>query len=208
MELDDQFDVQLYGQFIEEPPARTPQASHATAGWHLGLDIGTTGISAVLSNPLTGESHPVYWQARGISLSDRTATATTSWRLPAIAHLPSDFDQNEAETPIQLPIPGIPDAEGVLLCDIKAAFDIGLPYQPTHADDSSTSETGHDWEPQLHWYFQPAQSQRNLADQPPISLNLVLRVLTQLLSTRYQHHIINIGAFVVAFVVDALTTAS
>ncbi len=172
-------------------PAVAPRASRETAGWYLGLDIGTTGISAVLSNPLTGQSHPLYWQTSGVPLVDaqvgvqeteRTATATTRWRLPAIAHLPSDFADHEAQAPIQLPIPGIPDADGVLLRDIKAAFDVGLPYQPETSETDGDPRT-HDWEPQLNWYFQPAQPQRSLPEQAPISLNLIMRVLKQLLST-------------------------
>lgn len=177
---------------MEAPPsAPTVPLRHGgeMAGWYLGLDIGTTGISAVLSNPLTGQSHPLYWQANGEALvaaqdldAERTATATTRWRLPAIAHLPSDFANDEAQAPIQLPIPGIPDTEGVLIRDIKAAFDVGLPYQP-ETSETDAGSSPHDWEPQLNWYFQPAQPQRSLPEQAPVSLNLIMRVLKQLLST-------------------------
>ncbi len=141
-----------------------------TAGWYLGLEFSTQGLRAVLCNPVTGTSYPLFWQ--GMVAANRLTEPV--WQLAAIAHLPSSFSSNPEAVDIQLPLTGLPAPDGVLLCDLKAAFEVGLPY---------ISDSTHDWEPQLDWYFQAAQPQRTLTPQAAISLTLALKVLTQLLST-------------------------
>lgn len=49
--------------------------------WFLGLDVGTTGLSAVLLERSSGRVYPIYWVDRGIS----GATADKFFRLPALA---------------------------------------------------------------------------------------------------------------------------
>lgn len=54
--------------------------------WYLGIDLGTTGISAALLNHGNLTVHPIYWSAE--DKSDKT-TFTQSFRLPAEVYLPT-----------------------------------------------------------------------------------------------------------------------
>ncbi|MBD2260124.1 hypothetical protein [Pseudanabaena sp. FACHB-2040] len=51
--------------------------------WFLGLDIGTTGLSAVLLNQIAGQVYPLYWVDNTVS----GVTADKFFRLPTIASL-------------------------------------------------------------------------------------------------------------------------
>ncbi|HEY9701074.1 MAG TPA: hypothetical protein V6C58_01415, partial [Allocoleopsis sp.] len=47
--------------------------------WYLGIDIGNTGISAVLFNKESQEIHPIYWLNRANENQQET-----SFRLPGV----------------------------------------------------------------------------------------------------------------------------
>ncbi|MDF5722766.1 MAG: hypothetical protein PUP91_20275 [Rhizonema sp. PD37] len=53
--------------------------------WYLGIDIGTTGISAALLNRSTAVVYPLYWLAENQS---QATTQAQSFRLPAEVYLP------------------------------------------------------------------------------------------------------------------------
>lgn len=53
--------------------------------WYLGIDLGTTGISAALLNRSTTEVYPLYWSAE----TEPEATSVKSFRLPAEVYLPT-----------------------------------------------------------------------------------------------------------------------
>ncbi|MDF5714704.1 MAG: hypothetical protein PUP93_12670 [Rhizonema sp. NSF051] len=53
--------------------------------WYLGIDLGTTGISAALLNRSTAVVYPLYWLAENQS---RATTQAQSFRLPAEVYLP------------------------------------------------------------------------------------------------------------------------
>lgn len=63
----------------------TPQKDE-TSSWYLGIDLGTTGISAALLNHDKLIVHPIYWSAE--HKSGKT-TFTQSFRLPAEVYLPT-----------------------------------------------------------------------------------------------------------------------
>lgn len=65
----------------EPPPPPIAAAVKPSSLWFLGLDMGTTGLSAVLLERSSGRVHPLYWVDRGIS----GATADKFFRLPALA---------------------------------------------------------------------------------------------------------------------------
>lgn len=50
----------------------------ANSVWYLGIDLGTTGISAALLNRSTTEVYPLYWIAE-----NQPETSARSFRLPA-----------------------------------------------------------------------------------------------------------------------------
>ncbi|MEM9804897.1 MAG: hypothetical protein AAF959_06430 [Cyanobacteria bacterium P01_D01_bin.56] len=60
------------------PPVETAlPAVDLEGAWFLGLDIGSTGLSAVLMNRQTGQVYPLYWQT--------DASEAKHFRLPALA---------------------------------------------------------------------------------------------------------------------------
>jgi hypothetical protein len=57
-----------------------------SAVWYLGIDLGTTGISAALLNRSNTEVYPLYWSAEE---ETDTTSLTRSFRLPAEVYLPA-----------------------------------------------------------------------------------------------------------------------
>ncbi|UBF27420.1 hypothetical protein K9N68_05585 [Kovacikia minuta CCNUW1] len=64
-----------------------------TNAWYLGIDVGSTGISAVLLNPMTAQLHPIRWSDMG------QASAASSYRLPTVAFLTSEQLAKPPEAP-------------------------------------------------------------------------------------------------------------
>ncbi|WP_017315478.1 hypothetical protein [Mastigocladopsis repens] len=54
--------------------------------WYLGIDLGTTGISAALLNRSTTEVYPLYWSAQ---TQPEATSIKRSFRLPAEVYLPT-----------------------------------------------------------------------------------------------------------------------
>ena len=71
--------------------------------WYLGLDVGTTGISAVLLNRTTCEQHPVYWleikfpAATADGVQAPIGTPEKTFRLPAAGYLPVSTETSSAQ---------------------------------------------------------------------------------------------------------------
>ncbi|MFN6461116.1 MAG: hypothetical protein RMZ41_004630 [Nostoc sp. DedVER02] len=64
--------------------------------WYLGIDLGTTGISATLLNRSTFVVHPIYWSAENPS---ETSSFQQSFRLPTEVYLPTaSIPQGENES--------------------------------------------------------------------------------------------------------------
>ena len=68
-----------------EPPDAAPESEESVFPWILGLDLGTTGLSAVLLNFTTGQVYPIYWVDRSIT----AVTADKFFRLPTVASVAS-----------------------------------------------------------------------------------------------------------------------
>ncbi|MGB5973827.1 MAG: hypothetical protein WBG38_10930, partial [Nodosilinea sp.] len=71
---------------LEDPPAAVPTLPYADERspaplWFLGLDVGTTGLSAVLLERRGGQVYPLYWADNAIS----GVTADKFFRLPSLA---------------------------------------------------------------------------------------------------------------------------
>jgi len=132
-------------------PARTSSDASAAPGatwgeWFLGLDIGTTGLSAVLLNRSDGQVYPLYW----IDSTLADSVAEKIFRLPAVVSIGADAE--DASMPWQvrshgmaaLAITWTDDATSPyrLLTAMKPLLQRGIPYQ--------VSET-QEWHPQLPW---------------------------------------------------------
>ncbi len=73
--------------------------------WYLGIDLGTTGISAALLNRSTTEVYPLYWSTEN---QPETNSIKRSFRLPAEVYLPTasvSYSEIESTYAIEQTIP-------------------------------------------------------------------------------------------------------
>ena len=73
--------------------------------WYLGIDLGTTGISAALLNRSTTEVYPLYWSTEN---QPEASSIKRSFRLPAEVYLPTasvTFSEIESKEAIEQTIP-------------------------------------------------------------------------------------------------------
>ena len=125
-----------------EEPIASPASDQE---WFLGLDFGTTGLSAVLMNRSDGQAYPLYWTDAGIA----STTAETLFRLPVVAVLqPTDEGAqwrlgatgSEALT-LNWQGDAAQEAGSKLATQLKAWLTVGLP----DGDEQGDSH------PQLQW---------------------------------------------------------
>jgi molecular chaperone DnaK (HSP70) len=146
---------------IDPPEA---DAAAAVATWCLGIDVGTTEITAVLLQVQTGQTYPIVWQE--VEAPDQPALAG----LPAIVYLSAQQFKHLPEVPNALGYQALESAltaanqpdTGLLLSNFKPYLKAGTPY---------LSEQQH-WEPVLQW-----------SDQQPLSLQWLQQALVALLQT-------------------------
>ncbi|PSB27899.1 hypothetical protein [Stenomitos frigidus] len=148
-----------------EPPNDASAAVAAETVWYLGIDVGTTEITAVLLDAQTGQTYPIVWQE--VETPDQTPLSS----LPAIGYLAARQLQHLPEAPIALGYQALeaevtaarqPEALGLLLNNFKPYLKAATPY---------LSEQQH-WEPTLQW-----------SDQQALSLQWLQEVLVTLLQT-------------------------
>ncbi|MEM9927749.1 MAG: hypothetical protein AAF915_29190, partial [Cyanobacteria bacterium P01_D01_bin.50] len=113
-----------------------PPTNKGDTIWYLGLDLGTTGISATLLNRSTQVIHPIYWAQEN---QPQTASQTWNFRLPAEVYLPKtsnrqNTDENQAE-------------ENIYSAYLKPYLQISLPYK--NLSETASSEIRQKWEPLL-----------------------------------------------------------
>ncbi|MGD1910717.1 MAG: hypothetical protein ACFB2X_07640 [Rivularia sp. (in: cyanobacteria)] len=113
-----------------------PPTNKGDTVWYLGLDLGTTGISAALLNRSTQVIHPIYWAQEN---QPQTASQTWNFRLPAEVYLPKtspsqNTDENQAE-------------QNIYSAYLKPYLQISLPYK--NKGETASTETRQKWEPLL-----------------------------------------------------------
>jgi len=128
------------------PVPAAPPDLESQHTWYLGLDIGTTGLSAVLLHRPTGELYPIYWyEPRN---ADEPEVTAPCFRLPAIAFL--EDQQPERQNPLTSPLVVATAAlaslresadRGSLLTGLKPLLSVGVPFYASTAT----------WEPVLQW---------------------------------------------------------
>ncbi len=121
------------------------EPSGRSRSWFLGLDIGTTGISAVLLNRATRSLFPLYWHAaEPSSAPDSAQRRGRRWfRLPAIASgdrpiPPTSFHPSGHARSAQ----GDPEQAPRQMYPMKLFLALGIPY--VAADNRH-------WEPLIQW---------------------------------------------------------
>lgn len=93
---------------------------HVDPTWYLGIDIGTTGISAALLNRSKLVIYPIYWSAEQ---QDGSSTFQQSFRLPAEVYLPNNSASNQGKNSGEMAVPHIYSAQ------LKPFLQIAVPYQ-------------------------------------------------------------------------------
>jgi hypothetical protein len=81
--------------------------------WYLGIDLGTTGISATLLNRSTTEIYPLYWLTEN---QPQAVSNTQTFRLPAEVYLPPAQEQNTTNS-------------NLFSAQLKPYLQIALPYK-------------------------------------------------------------------------------
>jgi hypothetical protein len=152
--LDDSTLAQL-DQLLAPPPVETDDGSRA-AQWYLSIDIGTTGLSAVLLNQTECQLYPIYWQVvQPTGEATGEPTAKKQFRLSTSLTLAAP----EAAEPTALPLPtlrptAVPGTE-FQLSDWKPFLKVALPH---HSPQTSQ------WEPVLQWTTQQTLPLRTLQE--------------------------------------------
>ena len=160
-------------------PSKQPEASANNAVWYLGIDLGTTGVSAVLLNSTTGQRYPIYWSYEIARQPEELPTVkplftpygsdAPIFRLPALTYsqpATNPLSVEPSSTPIvvgSLASTLANNQPGVFLEKFKPYLNLGVPYYcPKH----------HEWEPMLQ-----------LPNQQLVSLYGVRQSLQALLAT-------------------------
>jgi hypothetical protein len=113
-----------------------PSINNSDTVWYLGIDIGTTGISATLLNRSTYEIHPIYWWQEN---QPQTTSQNWNFRLPAEVYLPKNSPRSDT---------GEDGAEqNIFSAYLKPYLQISLPYK--NHDESTSTQVRPKWEPIL-----------------------------------------------------------
>jgi hypothetical protein len=135
------------------PPPLKPFPDEQTKGWFLGLDIGTTGISAVLLNPATEQLYPIAWSVLPSSIDQNidqdidqnniapnTPTSQTEqnpqektrrFRLPAVIAFPSESFTPESLSPKSFTLEAEPNTPTQARSPLQHPNRLSLPLSPT-----------------------------------------------------------------------------
>ena len=156
--------IQLLTDLIPADPEANA-ALHLTT-WYLGLDFGSTGLSAVLLDTQNARYYPIGWQS-GNASETSPDTHPLQFRLPALAYFDWRGDDPHNKQPIF--VVGAEAAElaqqqtGLFLDNFKPYLNLAVPY---YDEDQQT------WEPTLSG-----------SEQQTVSLRWVQQALQTLLAT-------------------------
>ncbi len=99
------------------------QRSPRDSVWYLGIDLGTTGISATLLNRSTNEVYPLYWSAE----NQPEANKALAYRLPAEVYLPPTSFHSETES--EQAASDAAAKQNLFSAQLKPYLQIALPYK-------------------------------------------------------------------------------
>jgi hypothetical protein len=111
------------------PRAETP-FSAVDSAWYLGIDLGTTGISAALLNRSHCVVYPIYWSAE--SQPGMVASLSQSFRLPAEVYLPHPETESTDPNTLAVIAPGqLPDhlTNNLYSAQLKTYLQVAIPYK-------------------------------------------------------------------------------
>ncbi|MBD1849354.1 hypothetical protein [Leptolyngbya sp. FACHB-711] len=113
----------LVADLLQSPPLTEQPAEASAREWYLGLDIGTTGISAVLLNRSIQQLYPIYWQAPSSAIEPETAQASAQNRTNQ-----SSEKQFRLPLAVSLMSGQSDEAQDALIRDFKPYLNLTLPY--------------------------------------------------------------------------------
>jgi hypothetical protein len=164
---------QLVGSLVSmsrSPDDKELTREAANSVWYLGIDLGTTGISAALLNRSTTEVYPLYWMTE-----NQPEVNARSFRLPAEVYLPTasvnvggtEGSHSQEQTPSVAEgesgtQAAATQSHNLFSAQLKPYLQIALPYKNEQ----------HKWEPVLQ-----------LNDFSTVPLVWVVRSLSKLLLT-------------------------
>jgi hypothetical protein len=163
-------------QLAVPPDATHPETDTQSDPWFLGIDIGTTGISAVLLNQTQCQLYPLYWQSVNDTANDDSANnevnfethpAKQQFRLSTTVTLATANPTASAQPTIRLE-PAPPNAPRLRLGDWKPYLKLTVPH---HSPQTSQ------WEPVLQW-----------SEGQSVPLRTLQEALQQLLTTLRPAH--------------------
>ncbi|RCJ24731.1 hypothetical protein A6770_03480 [Nostoc minutum NIES-26] len=95
--------------------------------WYLGIDLGTTGISAALLNRSTFVVHPIYWSAEN---QPGATSFQQSFRLPAEVYLPAaSVPQAETQTTQVQESKATNPRKNLYSAQLKPYLQVAIPYK-------------------------------------------------------------------------------
>lgn len=121
--------------------AIAPSRERRNSSWYLGIDFGSSGLSAALLDRTSGQLHPIYWEA---SQAEAWA-ADASFRIPSAAVLAETAPGSPASEVTVKSVgfrPQALPAGEFLLQNFKLPLKVGIPYQ---------REAAGMYEPLLQW---------------------------------------------------------
>jgi len=121
--------------------AIAPSRERRNSSWYLGIDFGSSGLSAALLDRTSGQLHPIYWEA---SQAEAWA-ADASFRIPSAAVLAETAPGSPGSEVTVKSVGFRPQALAAgefLLENFKLPLKVGIPYQ---------REAAGMYEPLLQW---------------------------------------------------------
>ncbi|MDB9468501.1 hypothetical protein [Dolichospermum circinale] len=109
-----------HGENNDVPPDDTLNST-----WYLGIDVGTTGISAALLNHSKLVVYPIYWSAEN---PNSNTDFQQSFRLPAEVYLPTNVATNQEKSG-ESPLPQSSVPYHLYSAQLKPYLQIAVPYQ-------------------------------------------------------------------------------
>ena len=110
------------------PDSNTQSRERPNSRWYLGIDFGSTGLSATLLDRQEDQLHPIYWEAPQAEGSEKGAI----FRIPSVAVLaetaPGSPGSPVTVKPVGLGQLALPAGE-FLLQNFKLPLKVGIPYQ-------------------------------------------------------------------------------
>ena len=123
-------------------PTLSQSPKRPNSRWYLGIDFGSSGLSAALLDRTSGQLHPIYWETPQAEAS----TASASFRIPSAVVLEETAAGSTSSQQVTVKSVGFQhlalSAGEFLLQNFKLPLKVGIPYQRATAGM---------YEPLLQW---------------------------------------------------------